>query len=72
MTEAREVVLFLRGYGDRLGFAVLARRRPHAARQASQDRRLVFDRNEGRSKAEEEQEKAVIGTLSRRTERLVN
>lgn len=33
--------------------------------------RLVFDRNEGRGKAEEGQEKAVIGTLSVRTERLM-
>jgi hypothetical protein len=33
--------------------------------------RLVFDRNEGRTKAEEGAEKAVVGTLSRRTERRV-
>jgi hypothetical protein len=35
------------------------------------DGRLVFDRNEGRTKAQEGEEKAVVGTLSRRTERLV-
>jgi hypothetical protein len=34
--------------------------------------RLVFDRNEGRGKAQQGEEKAVVGTLSRRTERLVN
>lgn len=46
-------------------------RRKQAKRYRVVDGRLIFNCSEGRTKAEEGEEKAVIGALSRRTERLI-
>lgn len=52
-------------------FSPVDARTLRARHRAYDGGRLIFDRSEGRTKSEEGQEKAVVGTLSRRSERLV-